>query len=186
MSVSAMSTSLLLGLTLLSSSLSAACPRTGGEKARRIVPAVLLFPYALPVLFREQSRVAMPAAGTRVRVSHDTPDGMRFTEGAFVSMRDSTFQLLITDHDTAAFPLAATHCLQVYRQSRWIGAGVGFVTGISTGMLAGAAVGAANGDASESFFFMLVGGAVGEAVGSIIGFIHGASAWDVAWERSRP
>lgn len=171
-----------LGLAMVPTSLSASCPRTGGEKARRILPAVVLFPYGLFVFRHGQSRVEMPAEGVRVRMSYDTPQGVGFTEGTFVAMRDSVFQLQVGARDTISFPFATTRCLQVHRLSRWNGAALGLMTGGWIGLIAGGALGSLSGDAWTTAASSLMGGLLGEIVAPILLARRGIAAWDVAWD----
>lgn len=168
--------------------LAASCPRTGGEKARRIVPAVLIWPAAPFILRHQQSHVAMPSAGARVRVSHEVDGRTTFTEGRFVSAADSVLRLMSAAGDTVAFPFADARCLQVHRTSRPAGAAMGFLVGGATGSLVGAGVGAATyPDDGEGGAFVgaILGLLVGELVGPMVGAARGASAWDIAWERGK-
>ncbi|WP_396218943.1 hypothetical protein [Gemmatimonas sp.] len=168
--------------------LAASCPRTGGEKARRIVPSILLWPAAPFILSHRQSQVAMPSAGARVRVSHDVDGRTTFTEGLFVSAADSVLRLIGASGDTVVFPYADARCLQVHRTSRKIGAAVGLMTGFFTGAAIGMGAGAVAfsddggwGPALGGAF----GGYAGTIVGPIVGAARGASAWDIAWERGK-
>lgn len=176
---------LLVSLHVLVHPLWAGCPRTGGEKARRIVPAVLTSPVGLLVLLHGQSRAPMPQAGARVRVSHDTPDGLRFTEGAFVAVTDSAFQLVTGRRDTVMLPLASARCLQVYRLSRPIGIAVGLGVGGPLGLITGFVIGLSTGEAWAGVGGALLGGGVGFVAGALVGARRGATAWDVGWERQR-
>lgn len=176
---------MLLTMQLAAATLSAECPRTSGEKARRILPGVLLFPTGLLVLRHTQSRVPMPATGARVRVSVETSSGIQFTEGRFVDSRDSTFRLAVSAVDTVALPLASAKCLQVFRRSRAIGAALGMPVGVVTGMLTGFAVGTPSGDAWVMASTATIGTILGAVAGPLIGAARGAAAWDVAWEHPR-
>ncbi len=182
MSMKAMLSALVLCHALFASRLSAGCPRTSGEHARRILPGFVYFPLGFLVLACGQSRVPMPAVGARVRVSHEVPEGLRFMEGAFLATTDSAFYLLTGERDTLAFPLATTRCLQVYRRSRWNGAGGGFVAGIVSGLVIGGVIGAGAGEAAGGATSGSIAGAV---VGPLIGAKRGAAAWYLAWERRR-
>lgn len=167
--------------------LTAACPRTGREKARRIIPSVVFWPAAPFILSHQQSHVPMPASGARVRVSREVNGRMTFTEGRFVSAADSVLRLITTSGDTAVFPYADARCLQVHRTSRKIGAALGLLTGAAAGMAIGAGVGSAAtpDDEDVMFFSAAVGGLIGQLTGPIVGAGVGASAWDVAWERPK-
>ena len=183
MSIRILASAFLLSVHAIALPLQADCPRTGGEKARRIIPAVMLFPYGLAVFFHGQSHVPMPQMGARVRVSHDTPDGLRFAEGTLLASNDSAFQLVIGERDTLTFPLTTARCLQVYRNSRLIGAVIGMGVGVWTGFLGGLAVGQANGGGWNDLIGAYVGSFYGLIAGPILGALRGAAAWDIAWER---
>jgi hypothetical protein len=180
---------LLTAATLVASRpLAASCPRTGGEKARRIVPAVLIWPAAPFILRHQQSHVAMPSAGARVRVSHEVDGRTKFTEGRFVSAADSVLRLMSAAGDTVVFPYAETRCLQVHRTSHKIGAAVGLMTGLFTGAAIGMVAGAVafpDDRGWGSFLGGAFGSYAGTIVGPIVGAARGASAWDIAWEREK-
>lgn len=185
MSTKLLASALLLSLHMVARPLAAECPRTGGEKAQRIVPAIMLFPYGLFMLLHGQSHVPMPEIGAHVRVSHDSPDGLRFSEGTLLASSDSAFQLLIADRDTSTFPRATARCLQVYRNSRLSGAGIGLAVGVWTGFIGGIVAGIRNGGGWDVFADAFLGAFVGMVAGPLVGAAHGAAAWDIAWERPK-
>lgn len=180
---------LLTAATMVASRpLGASCPRTGGEKARRIIPSILLWPAAPFILGHGQSQVPLPSVGARVRVSHGVAGRMKFTEGRFVSAADSVLRLVSAAGDTVTLPFADARCLQVHRTSRPAGAAMGFLVGGVTGAMAGAGIGAAAyPDEGEGGALVgaILGFIVGEITGPVVGASRGASAWDVAWERAR-
>lgn len=182
--------SLLVGLALLSSNAAAAsCPRTGGEKARRIGAAIMIFPWTPLVLRHRQTPEPMPSAGARGRVSHEVEGRLKFTDGRYVSAADSVIRLITANGDTLAFPRADARCLQIHWNSPDIGAGVGLMAGMFGGMAIGAGAGAytagQGGDPYGPEIGVFAGAFTGSIVGSIVGVIHGASAWDVAWKRAK-
>ena len=180
---------LLTTATLVTSRpLAASCPRTGGEKARRIIPSILIWPAAPFILSHRQSQVAMPSVGARVRVSREVDGRTTFTEGRFVSAADSVLRLISAAGDTVVFPFSDARCLQVHRTSRPAGAAMGLLVGGMTGAMVGAGIGAAA-YPDEGEGGALVGGIlgfiVGEIAGPVAGAARGASAWDIAWERGK-
>lgn len=185
----ALAAGLLLGsLSLLPlSALSATCPRTGQEKTRRVLASLAFYPAAPFIYMRGQRVVPVPAAGTRVRVSHDVDGKVRFTEGLFVSAADSVLRIATSAGDTATFSYQTARCLQVHRQSRAIGAAFGLAKGFLIGAASGTAIGfvAASSEDSAPVGGMFLGAAAGIVIGPIVGYRKGASVWDVAWERKR-
>jgi hypothetical protein len=183
--------SVLLLLSSLSlwpaTALAASCPRTGREKTRRVLASLAFYPAAPFIYFRGQRTVPMPAAGTRVRVSHDVDGKVHFTEGMFVSAADSVVRIATLPGDTVAFAYQTARCLQVHRQSRAIGAAFGLASGFLMGAVGGTAIGfaAAGNDAFAPAGGMFLGAAAGLVIGPIAGYRKGVSVWDVAWERQR-
>ncbi|AMW06024.1 hypothetical protein [Gemmatimonas phototrophica] len=179
---------LLGGLSLLpAQTLSASCPRTGGEKTRRVVASLAFYPAAPFIYFRGQRAVPMPVAGTSVRVSHEVEGKVHFAEGLFVSAADSVLRIATATGDTATFPYQTARCLQVRRQSGALGAAFGLATGFLIGTVGGTAIGmvAAGSEPSAPIGGMFLGAAAGIVLGPIVGYRKGATVWDVAWERKR-
>jgi hypothetical protein len=180
----------IAALVIPTARVDAGCPRSGGERARRIVPSVLFWPAAPFILTSQPKRVPLPAEGAKVRVSARRPGGgVDFTTGRFVSLDSAGVRVMSESGTPILVPRSELRCLQVARRSAKAGAMTGLTVGSVSGIVAGFAVASTAPDAGtrEEGYFLLpvVFGSLGSIGGAIAGGVVHATSWDTALDLTR-